>query len=1145
MAPPELGSQSEDSESSPLEYIEQTLRTLETNTLEIKKRNAKIIKNIRPCGSTSATASRGWKGSPIDVPPLIQSRALLNVDVEKILHESSKLKEKINETLRLSAENRAENQKYLEELRQESLQLSFSLPVGSSLRPSSSHKALTRNGNMGNGGILGSIKNVLSKLTPGGKVGGDKENVYNYELNTLLNSPPSPAQLIPASFEETDHNASTMPPPPPSPTMKPRIKRSTKELPTLNHPTPRPRVSRSKIPPPPQPQAPRPTFELQDLRNMCDKSVTSDEEVTIATPIPKPRSTLIRQGSSISESSSEFEYFDTPLIFETMQILDSDESLIIPLETNEIKTVETINAQKSVKKFQKNHQSTKQIPKQYKQLPIKPDIVDECIVQHANFPVSQQSAQKPKNKVRPSSPPPPTSLSVIKLASGTPLAQCHWSEEDSSISSTEDEATELLLVHNIAQQPNVETNDSKTSALQFGVPVPKIDVPIRPWIEEEPSTKFKIQTSPFHNIEESPQQTSPKNIPVSADMDQKIQDEFAFLYDVEKAEDDTNLSENKCMKEDKSQQSTNGEIHRIPECLYQQMVDIVTETISETNHVNFVSTSIIYPTFENVEECLLLLEESSSSTPTQLPEVPSAAPATLSQSPDDEEDDESPPPFVPPPPPPMPSAEVDTSAGAYSSLPVVPLDERRYSETIFHTLGGTDLKLKLHLDVAFLEQNFSSMEQPENENRRMSIIGSSSISQNIRDPIMSLSPKLKKAIEIGGRKLQENPMIPEAIKTLNKEKIDTEHVQVLLQMIPKDNNEELKFSSLNDQQCSNLPECYKIMKSLVEIPRLSDKLNALNFLHNFNDAISPIQLKITILEGAINSIKNSEKFRIILQFVLTVVNQFVKNGKEVKGFQIQSLSRLARKRSSKSGMNLLNYIVKQICDSMPMAVNFHDDFEYIDDASKISLKEVGTVLQELDEGIQTVRKEMLATQHDLKDEMTVLTSLTESLSHVDSIVLKHEQVREEWGRAVQNLKALVEFFGMFEVKGEELIEFFHTIAHFVKDFKHALSTNTKLFPQEPKISETTTKKTPKDKDKDQCNRGKFTANSNLNRCMLEDNDQPSEIVNALTSAIASKGFPRSPPRRRSGNEEMTAGNLAQRKRNRKSQSFVIQDNRER
>lgn len=77
------------------------------------------------------------------------------------------------------------------------------------------------------------------------------------------------------------------------------------------------------------------------------------------------------------------------------------------------------------------------------------------------------------------------------------------------------------------------------------------------------------------------------------------------------------------------------------------------------------------------------------------------------------------------------------------------------------------------------------------------------------------------------------------------------------------------------------------MKSLVEIPRLSDKLNALNFLHNFNDAISPIQLKITILEGAINSIKNSEKFRIILQFVLTVVNQFVKNGKEVKGFQIQ------------------------------------------------------------------------------------------------------------------------------------------------------------------------------------------------------------------------------------------------------------------
>lgn len=139
MAPPELGSQSEDSqpEPSPLEYIEKSLRTLQQNTLKIKKRNDEIIKTIRGPNPISSSTPRGWKGSPIDVPSpppstkLSQSssqkrtpsRAMLNVDVEKILAESSKLKEKINETFRQSEKTREENQKYLENLRKESLQL--------------------------------------------------------------------------------------------------------------------------------------------------------------------------------------------------------------------------------------------------------------------------------------------------------------------------------------------------------------------------------------------------------------------------------------------------------------------------------------------------------------------------------------------------------------------------------------------------------------------------------------------------------------------------------------------------------------------------------------------------------------------------------------------------------------------------------------------------------------------------------------------------------------------------------------------------------------------------------------------------------------------------------------------------------------
>lgn len=155
MAPPDLGSQSQSEDSQPepeqnqLEYIEEALKKLQQSTLKIKKRNDEFIKT-KTMDCQTSSSFKGWKGSAIDVgvsipikkpPRPSKTKALLNTDVENVLRESSEIKMRMHETLRLCEESREKNQKYLEELRQESLMLSSMplLPFGStfsnSLKP--------------------------------------------------------------------------------------------------------------------------------------------------------------------------------------------------------------------------------------------------------------------------------------------------------------------------------------------------------------------------------------------------------------------------------------------------------------------------------------------------------------------------------------------------------------------------------------------------------------------------------------------------------------------------------------------------------------------------------------------------------------------------------------------------------------------------------------------------------------------------------------------------------------------------------------------------------------------------------------------------------------------------------------------------
>lgn len=569
-------------------------------------------------------------------------------------------------------------------------------------------------------GIFSSIKTAFKKL------GGDsdtvlkaKEQVEHLHLLAPVSEAKSgtqnvPIQLYPLSLEETDSQPNLPPP------IKPRVKRPPPPPPpqTLSaiepftaqnlvpDPRPCPRIRRPQMPPPPQP--PAAVLQLEDFKKMYENQ-PSDEETTLNRPIPKPRATLQSSQSYESSSESEFEYISAPLLILTMPAVDSDESFAsIPeatIPTNELEIDKPVKPAR----FQKNSQSTIPVPKHY----MKSKVGEER-------QAPQPSLQKnPRQKIRAASPPPPSSLQMSsrKVSSGESETLSYLSEEDPG--TAPESSTENLTMVNLQNCPSDKKKvdlsqpetTSRTSALQLGVTVEPIEIPIRPWVEKESATNRIISASPFHcpetesNCTVTEEKVSHSINEHELDMDQKIEKEFSFL-------DEINENANSVFPENIVDSGNTIE----KTCLYFHMADEVTESTVDIA-ADIPSPLRIYPKIETVEE-FSVLEESldsnnqvtaSITTPDLSPILPTRVDHPIDSLPFIP----SPPPVAPPPPPPMQQPSTLEGGTSFSSLPVLPLDEKRFKRSVFHTIHALK-PIHLQLDQNFIQENFMRIESPEN-----------------------------------------------------------------------------------------------------------------------------------------------------------------------------------------------------------------------------------------------------------------------------------------------------------------------------------------------------------------------------------------------------------------------------------------------
>lgn len=177
--------------------------------------------------------------------------------------------------------------------------------------------------------------------------------------------------------------------------------------------------------------------------------------------------------------------------------------------------------------------------------------------------------------------------------------------------------------------------------------------------------------------------------------------------------------------------------------------------------------------------------------------------------------------------------------------------------------------------------------------------------------------------------------------------------------------------------------------------------------------------------------KNSTKLRAVLEVILAFGN-YLNSSKRgpAYGFKLQSLDTLLDTKATDKRSCLLHYIVATVRQKFADLLTFDNELFCIDKAAQVSLENVMVDVQELDKGMEVVRKEV-----ELRGSSVQNHVLKDFLHNSED---KLKKLRTDSKSAQEAFKDCVEFFGESS-RNADANAFFALLVRFVKAFKVSLA----------------------------------------------------------------------------------------------------------
>ncbi|XP_055857037.1 formin-like protein isoform X2 [Episyrphus balteatus] len=414
-------------------------------------------------------------------------------------------------------------------------------------------------------------------------------------------------------------------------------------------------------------------------------------------------------------------------------------------------------------------------------------------------------------------------------------------------------------------------------------------------------------------------------------------------------------------------------------------------------------------------------------TTTRMPPPPAPAPPFMST-------------FSPPPPPaagfmPAPDGAMTIKRKVQTKykLPTlnwIALKPNQVRGTIFNELD--DEKIHRQIDFIDFEERFKIGIGGPIANGKSEVDGLNSYpSKRFKKPenVSLLEHTRLRNIAISRRKL-DMPIdeVIAAIHSLDLKKLSLENVELLQKMVPTDAEVKSYKEYIGERKDQNLlTEEDKFMLQLAKVERISSKLSIMNYMGNFFDCVHLISPQIIAINTASNSLKQSRKFRAVLEIVLAFGN-YLNSSKRgpAYGFKLQSLDTLIDTKSTDKRSSLLHYIVATIRQKFPDLLNFDTELFCTDKAAQVSLENIITDMHDLEKGMELVKKEA-----DIRVKGAPTHILRDFLNNSED---KLKKIKCDLKVAQDAFKECVEYFGESSRKADASA-FFALIVRFTRAFK--------------------------------------------------------------------------------------------------------------
>ena len=305
-----------------------------------------------------------------------------------------------------------------------------------------------------------------------------------------------------------------------------------------------------------------------------------------------------------------------------------------------------------------------------------------------------------------------------------------------------------------------------------------------------------------------------------------------------------------------------------------------------------------------------------------------------------------------------------------------------------------------------------------------------------------------KNVAICRRKLPTNLPISEIIRAINGldiQVLSCETIELLKRMIPLE--EEVKaYREYNSarKDPENLTEEDRLMRQFSCVERFATKLQIMLFMSTFNEEIQSLKPQIDAISLASKSVKNSKKFKKILELILAFGNYMNSSKKgPCYGFKLQSLDSITLTKSTKKDMNIVHYIAELVHKQYPELKSFENEVKISGKASQYLLENICSDLKKLEKGFEITKRELENRLNDFNAKDKTKSAQNQTLSNfVNHSGETLTKIRSESNHMEASFKECVGYFGE-DSKSIDANSFFGIISRFVNTWKAAEVENEK------------------------------------------------------------------------------------------------------